>query len=43
MMQQWADYLHKLKTGADLILLHGQAVKFAGSIDMEPLSGTMYM
>ena len=25
MMQQWADYLDKLKTGADVILLRGQA------------------
>lgn len=25
MMQQWADYLDKLKTGADVIPLHGQA------------------
>lgn len=26
MMQQWADYLDKLKAGAEVILLHGQAV-----------------
>ncbi len=26
MMQQWADYLDKLKAGADVILLHGNAV-----------------
>ena len=25
MMQQWADYLDQLKTGADVIQLHGQA------------------
>lgn len=25
MMQQWADYLEKLKTGAEVILLHGEA------------------
>ncbi len=25
MMQQWADYLDKLKTGADVISLLGQA------------------
>ena len=25
MMQQWADYLDKLKTGADVISLRGQA------------------
>ena len=25
MMQQWADYLDKLKAGADVIPLHGQA------------------
>jgi integrase len=25
MMQQWADYLDKLKTGAEVILLHGNA------------------
>ncbi|MGP1677359.1 MAG: tyrosine-type recombinase/integrase [Burkholderiales bacterium] len=25
MMQQWADYLDKLKTGADVIPIHGQA------------------
>ena len=25
MMQQWADYLDKLKVGADVVLLHGQA------------------
>ena len=25
MMQQWADYLDKLKVGADVIPLHGNA------------------
>ena len=25
MMQQWADYLDKLKAGADVIMLHGAA------------------
>ena len=25
MMQQWADYLDKLKVGADVIPLHGSA------------------
>ena len=25
MMQQWADYLDKLRSGADVIPLHGQA------------------
>ena len=25
MMQQWADYLDKLKAGAEVIPLHGQA------------------
>jgi len=25
MMQQWADYLDKLKAGADVILLHKKA------------------
>jgi len=25
MMQQWADYLDKLRTGADVIALRGQA------------------
>ena len=25
MMQQWADYLDKLRTGADMIQLHGAA------------------
>lgn len=25
MMQQWADYLEKLKTGSEVILLHGEA------------------
>jgi len=27
MMQQWADYLDKLRTGADVIPLYGQAAK----------------
>jgi len=27
MMQQWADYLDKLRTGADVIPLHGQAAR----------------
>jgi hypothetical protein len=25
MMQEWADYLDKLKTGAEIIQLHGNA------------------
>ena len=30
MMQQWADYLDKLKAGADVIPLHGKVTSFSG-------------
>ena len=30
MMQQWADYLDKLKAGADVIPLHGKGTSFSG-------------
>ena len=30
MMQQWADYLNKLKAGADVIPLHGKGTSFSG-------------